>query len=239
MAYADKLCPPLEPFVSHMKRTHVGRFRYLLALLVSGAAALSLVTWACFRLGLSSATAACVYLVIIVLLSLMDSFVSSIIFSVIAVGCLDFFFIPPIFAFEVANPQDLTTLSAFLITSLVITSLVRRLRRLGQAHRDQARLLDLARDSVLVRDLENVITYWNRGGEELYGWRREEAVGKVTHQLLQTIFPAPPERITEELFRSGRWEGELHQYKARRNAGHCRKPLVCSVKRRRAADRDT
>jgi PAS domain S-box-containing protein len=194
-----------------MQRTHIGRIRYLSALLVSGAAALSLATWACFRLGLSSATAACVYLVIIVLLSLMDSFVSSVIFSVIVVGCLDFFFIPPIFAFEVANPQDLTTLSAFLVTSIVITSLVRRLRRLGQAHRDQARLLDLTRDSVLVRDLANVITYWNRGGEALYGWRREEAVGKVTHQLLQTNFPAPLERITEELFRSGRWEGELLQ----------------------------
>jgi PAS domain S-box-containing protein len=62
---------------------------------------------------------------------------------------------------------------------------------------------------VLVRDLSNVITYWNRGGEEIYGWKRDEAIGKVAHELLQTTFPAPLARITEELFRSGRWEGEL------------------------------
>jgi PAS domain S-box-containing protein len=192
-----------------MKRFHIGRLQYLTALWISGSAALALATWVCFRLGLTSATSACVYLVIIVLLSLMDSFVSSAIFSVIAVACLDYFFIAPLFAFEVANGQDLTTLFAFLVTSLVITSLVRRLRRLGQAHREQAALLDLTRDSVLVRDLKNVITYWNLGGEELYGWKRGEAVGKVTHQLLQTIFPAPLEEISGELFRTGRWEGEL------------------------------
>jgi PAS domain S-box-containing protein len=192
-----------------MKRSRIGRFQYLSALWVSGAMALALATWACFLLGLSSATVACVYLVIIVMLSLTDSFVASVIFPIFAVGCLDFFFIQPLFALEVANLQDLTTLSAFLITSIVITSLVRRLRRLGQAHREQARLLDLTRDSVLVRDLHNVITYWNRGGEELYGWKRQEALGKVTNQLLQTVFPAPLERITKELFRSGRWEGEL------------------------------
>ena len=38
---------------------------------------------------------------------------------------------------------------------------------------------------------------------------KREAIGKITHQLMQTIFPMPLEDITAELFRTGRWEGEL------------------------------
>jgi PAS domain S-box-containing protein len=74
---------------------------------------------------------------------------------------------------------------------------------------ERARLLDLTHDTVFVRDMSDVITYWNRGAEELYGWRSEQAVGKVCHDLMRTIFPAPLERITADLLRTGRWEGEL------------------------------
>ncbi|TMA57414.1 MAG: PAS domain-containing protein, partial [Deltaproteobacteria bacterium] len=59
------------------------------------------------------------------------------------------------------------------------------------ALRQQARLLDLTHDTVFVRDMNDVITYWNRGAEELYGWKSAEAVGKVAYQLLQTTFPEP------------------------------------------------
>jgi PAS domain S-box-containing protein len=75
--------------------------------------------------------------------------------------------------------------------------------------REQARLLDLTHDIVFVRDMGDVISYWNRAAEELYGWTRKEALDKVSHQLMQTIFPAPLVDINAELLRSERWEGEL------------------------------
>ena len=75
--------------------------------------------------------------------------------------------------------------------------------------RERANLLDLTHDTVFVRDNNDVITFWNRGAEKLYGWTGDEAVGQVSHHLTQTTFPAPLEKITAELKSTGRWEGEL------------------------------
>jgi PAS domain S-box-containing protein len=64
-------------------------------------------------------------------------------------------------------------------------------------------------DSIITRTLEGRINFWNRSAEGLYGWRKEEVIGRVAHELLRTQFPRPLEEIESELVRSGRWEGKL------------------------------
>jgi PAS domain S-box-containing protein len=96
------------------------------------------------------------------------------------------------------------------IAAIGVTSLLAlRGQRSEVRLRDQARLLDLTHDTIFVRGMDDVVTYWNRGAAELYGWSSAAAVGQVSHQLMQTTFPAPIEEINAELLRTGRWEGEL------------------------------
>ena len=82
-------------------------------------------------------------------------------------------------------------------------------KRAEEALREQANLLDLTHDTIFVRDMRDVITYWNRGAEERYGWSSDEALGRVTHDLTRTSFPKALQEINAELFETGRWEGEL------------------------------
>jgi PAS domain S-box-containing protein len=78
-----------------------------------------------------------------------------------------------------------------------------------QALAERALLLDLSNDAIFVRDLADRVTYWNKSASELYGYSREEALGRVSHELLRTEFPEPLERITEQLHHDKRWTGEL------------------------------
>lgn len=74
------------------------------------------------------------------------------------------------------------------------------------------RVLDGA--NIIIHDAGGVIRRWTSGCEALYGWLREEAVGRVVHDLLETTFPEPLDDIRRQVQRDGAWEGELtHRHK--------------------------
>ncbi|MCL5282449.1 MAG: PAS domain S-box protein [Planctomycetes bacterium] len=84
-----------------------------------------------------------------------------------------------------------------------------KLRENATKLQQQAQLLDLAHDSIVVNDMEGRIVFWNRGAEQTYGWTQQEAVGKISHELLRTRFPLNLIEITAKLLDQGRWNGEL------------------------------
>ena len=80
---------------------------------------------------------------------------------------------------------------------------------LEQAQTDYLGMLDAGFDAIILRDAQDRITGWNRGAESLYGWKREEVLGRDIHSLFQTKFSKTLDEIDADMHRSGRWEGEL------------------------------
>jgi PAS domain S-box-containing protein len=196
---------------SRVRLNGMSRVRHLVILWLAGTTAIALVTWGCFLIGTSTGAASLAYMLVIVFASMFDSAISSVVLSIIAVLCLDYFFTPPIFEFEVASGRDIFALIVFVITSLVITGLVRRVGRLAAARRERAELIDLTHDTILVRDMNDAIIDWNHGAQELYGWTRQEAVGKTAREFLKTDFGIPSDEVMATVLRTGRWEGEVTQ----------------------------
>jgi two-component system sensor kinase FixL len=318
-----------------MKPSRIHRLWGLVAPCVFGSAGLALLTVVSLRLQLNLATVALLYMIVVVGVSLRGSLPASVLVAVIAIACVNYFFIDSPLSMAISAPLDVAALVAFSTTAFVITYLVSRLRksledlqasrdrsglivdtipalvwsalpdgsrdflsrswleytglalteglgwgwtaafhpedrgrfvdewraavatgmpfraearvrradgeyswqliravplrdesggivrwygtatviedqkRTEEALRAQAGLLNLTHDTIFVRDTNDVITYWNRGAEELYGWAKEEALGKVSHDLTRTIFPAPLDEIMATLTRDGHWEGEL------------------------------
>lgn len=81
-------------------------------------------------------------------------------------------------------------------------------KRTEEKIREQARLLDIAQDAIIVRDLLGVITFWNKGAERIYGWKAEEVLEKNAAELFGETLP---QETLNEVLKKGAWFGELIQ----------------------------
>jgi two-component system, cell cycle sensor histidine kinase and response regulator CckA len=84
--------------------------------------------------------------------------------------------------------------------------------RVEEKIREQAALLDITSDAIIVQGFDNQIRFWNQGAEDLYGWKAEEVINNNINQILY-----PPESLSQiqniyaSIAESDFWHGELHQ----------------------------
>ncbi len=79
--------------------------------------------------------------------------------------------------------------------------------------REQAALLNIATDSILVQDMEGHILFWNKAAEQLYGWMIEEAIGEKVYELLCKENDLHKiQEATKIVVDEGEWKGELHHF---------------------------
>jgi PAS domain S-box-containing protein len=81
------------------------------------------------------------------------------------------------------------------------------LKKQAATLQEQAQIVDLGRFMIL--DTEGRIKLWTSGDEQLYGYSKDEAIGRISHDLLKAIYPEPLAEIEKTVQRTGQWSGEL------------------------------
>ena len=109
-------------------RLHTVAAQFLL-----GIAGLALITFVCFRLGFGLGRTAFVYVIVVALVSLLGGFSASVVLSILAAACLNYFFAPPLFEFRIDLPEDIERIAVFLTTAVVVTALTTRRKRAEEA----------------------------------------------------------------------------------------------------------
>ena len=100
----------------------------LAAQFLLGIAGLALITFVCFRVEFGVARTGFAYVILVALVSLLGSFIASVVLSIVAAACLNYFFAPPLFEFRIDALDDVVRIAAFLTTSLIVSALTTKLR---------------------------------------------------------------------------------------------------------------
>jgi two-component system sensor histidine kinase KdpD len=107
-----------------------------------GSLSVAALTLVCFRAHFAFAFAWPLYLLVVLLSSLSGDLISSAVIALFAAASLDYFFVTPLFSFTVSNPLNILALVSFLVTSLIVATLVSRVRAEAKAAKLQKERLD-------------------------------------------------------------------------------------------------
>ena len=130
---AAKFANMLESTDAMPMQKRRARLQAAAAQLLLGIAGLALITFVCFQAGFGLARTAFAYVIVVALVSLLGSFSASVVLSILAAACLNYFFAPPLFEFRIDLPEDIERIAVFLTTAVVVTALTTRRKRVEEA----------------------------------------------------------------------------------------------------------
>jgi len=120
---------------------------------------IGLVTAFHHSIGLTNATTVALSLLLVVLaVATIWGLGESIVASLVAAACFNYFFLPPIGTWTIADPENWVALFTFLVVSIVSSQLSERARRKAREaiehQREKARLSELTQRAEMVRQSE-------------------------------------------------------------------------------------
>jgi len=151
-------------------RSRIGVWRGSLA----GVAAVALVTLVAFRLHLNVSTSGSLYFLVVVTVSVIGGFREASVTSLIAVNCLNYFFVPPVLTFRISDPQDWVALATFEVTALIVSRLSTQAQSKAKAE---------ARHAAHIEKLYQL-------GRRILFLDRRSSIGPQLVPLIQEIFGA-------------------------------------------------
>ena len=124
--------PSYNAGVKTPARTQALRYGFVVA-------AIAVVTAVAFRLHINQTTVALMFLVMVLLTSAYWGLRYALVMAVGATAAFNFFFLPPVGTFTIADPQNWVALFAFLVTALVASNLAERARREAEGAKQRRR----------------------------------------------------------------------------------------------------
>jgi PAS domain S-box-containing protein len=146
--------------ITHQPRS---RLRAIATQFLLGIAGLALITFVCFQVGFGLARTGFAYVILVALVSLLGSFSTSVVLSLVAAVCLTYFFAPPLFELRVDSADDIVRIAAFLTTSLLVTALITKRKRAEE---------DLGNSNVRLEAAQRIA--------HVGWWERDVITGRVT-----------------------------------------------------------
>ncbi|MBI3260631.1 MAG: PAS domain S-box protein, partial [Ignavibacteriae bacterium] len=108
-----------------------------------------------------------------------------------------------------ASMSQIDSIAGKLYT--VIIRYVTERRKAEQQLQEQAALLEIVPDAIIMRELSGKVIYWNLGATKMYGWTAAEAIGQSVLDLISNREGSNFFEMQKILLEKDEWAGEFIQ----------------------------